>query len=617
MSLEYSSILEHPLFPHTDLNTSLSLPQKLCHHLLQRYAFIHVKYSNFYDEVFVQVMLCWYLQDKQQSLQIILKAIASIFESVPNHASKNLCLDDVDPSLLARQIYMLVVASQLHLLLWIGGNASDLLTSFLPEPHLEEYIPRSVAVLMGAAIRTAILYGSLVSRTDIVLTLLKQPLAVPSPEQKTEGEVHAHNFEIPKGDAGYAHFVNLSRSEAITALSDLPEGSFILRPSDTKPGSELDALAFYLSMRVDEEIGVKHAVIRRKRVLLSISSTQRSLTRDSWTYRCGKVGPFGSLLETLKAVGELMPSPLLIDDASAVQAAKSLIAARHTLTGRPLSSRWDPNADFWQGLASEEVHPSERELSELGFDLSEGISSFMQRSLVEQPAPVGYDVAMNLNSKSGLELTATVMLTLVATLSVRALYQQLRGVNMEPLISQDSLTELMQSTLQGISTSDSSPSQLRDICASLLTPLATYILSSEKMLMYMTCPPNLTKSHSFAPDMTEEDKLILYLSESVMEIINSRIALKPAKVPGTDTHAFFFEYHDALKVLNAELQSNEKLNQIAFSIQKSCNDEEDTTANILHFLKRSNTIKSYSKVWDSIIPGSHALLRYLDPWEVH
>lgn len=561
-------------------------------------------------------MLCWYLNETSKGLKLIIEAIVSILESVPDHASTSLCLDESDPMLLARQIYMLVVASQLHLLLWIDGNAADLLIPFFPEPHHEKYIPTSAAVLMGMAIRSAILYGSLSARLDIVSTLLKRPLAVPSPDQKTEGEVHAHNFEIPKGDPGYAHFVNLSRSEAITALNSLPEGSFILRPSDTRPGSELDSLAFYLSMRVDEEIGVKHAVIRRKRVLLSISNTQRSLTRDSWTYRCGKVGPFGSLLETLKAVGELMPSPLLIDDATAIQAAKSLIAARHTLTGRPLSSRWDPNSDFWQGLAIEEAHPNERELNELGFDLSEGLSKFMHESLLEKPALIGFDVSSSLNMKSELELTATIMTTLISTLSVRALYRQLTGISFDSLLAKDEAKEIIRNTLQYLPGDSDDKSSQFPLSNSLLNPLARYVLSSEKLLTYMACPPILSKAYRFAPDITEEDKLVIYLSESVMEIISSKISMKPARIPGNDTHAFFFEYHDAVKVLNAELQSSEKLNQIAFSIQKSCNDEEEMSANILHFLKRSNVIKSYSKAWENIIPGSHALLRYLDPWEV-
>ena len=57
-------------------------------------------------------------------------------------------------------------------------------------------------------------------------------------------------------------------------------------------------------MKVDsEDIGVKHAVVRRKRLLLSISSSsQRGVAKDSWTYRCGKVGPFGSLEGTLRYV---------------------------------------------------------------------------------------------------------------------------------------------------------------------------------------------------------------------------------------------------------------------------------------------------------------------------
>ena len=54
-------------------------------------------------------------------------------------------------------------------------------------------------------------------------------------------------------------------------------------------------------MKVDDEMGVKHAILRRKRVVSVVrddSSTSKS--SSGWTYRCGKVGPYSTLNETLR-----------------------------------------------------------------------------------------------------------------------------------------------------------------------------------------------------------------------------------------------------------------------------------------------------------------------------
>jgi hypothetical protein len=580
--------------------------------------FFNEHLSNFHDYIFLKVMLCWYLNQIEIANRSIVAAVVSVFNIVPRQASSDIYIDRLAPMSVARQVYMLVVASQLQLLLWIGGNAADLMKPLYAETDdatpCVKFIKDSVVVLMGSAVRAALMFSSLPTRCDVVSALLKKPMVVPFKEDAVV-ESHANHFEVPKGDPGYANFVNLSRSEAIEALQDLPEGSFVLRPSDTTPSSSIDALAFYLSMRVDEEVGVKHAILRRKRIMLSISSSQRFAPKDGWSYRCGKVGPFGSLSETLKAVSELMPTPLLLADQCAVAAARTVMANRSTQSGRPVSARWDPNADFWALLIAGESTHIDSDINELGYELSDGYSPFGPGTGLKVGASgVGFEATAPVAMTSS-ELVASIMVTLVFTLSVRAMFHQLNALLINGSLRQEDVSIYMLQYLNE-EIQDASSDPPREAYAILIAPLATFVLNSEKMIAHMISPPNLSRNCNFSPDLGDADRLMSVISESLMSLIAKSVPPKLMKVPGAghDTTAFLIDYSEALRTLNSELQSNPSVQMMSEGMR--CAEDADVSEAMLQWLRRHNVVKIYAKPWDTAFTGVQNMIRYIDPWEV-
>ena len=89
-------------------------------------------------------------------------------------------------------------------------------------------------------------------------------------------------------------------------LSQQPPGTFLIRPHDTK--EEL----YYLSFASDDAEKVKHAVIRKEIVEVGRSaeaglgtpssshSPGASADAPSIVYKCGKVGPCGTIEELIQ-----------------------------------------------------------------------------------------------------------------------------------------------------------------------------------------------------------------------------------------------------------------------------------------------------------------------------
>lgn len=94
------------------------------------------------------------------------------------------------------------------------------------------------------------------------------------------------------GDPGYAHVRPFaSREECQEYLKDKDPGCFLVRVhSPCAPSKTNESLQFLLSFKSTST--VKHAVIRR-----DASADDASA---EYTYRCGSVGPFNSLQETLR-----------------------------------------------------------------------------------------------------------------------------------------------------------------------------------------------------------------------------------------------------------------------------------------------------------------------------
>ena len=231
LSEEYSHVLASKYF-------EVDLPSALSDSLERRlYAFILRKLRNlknecnFYDHIFIEAMICWSLQLYDEAQQCILAAVVSLFGVLPSQASSELQVDEKESLSKTKLIYFLVLATQLQLLLWVGGNAKDGLT-FSSQNISSDLLKPSLVLLMGSAIRAATLFGSLHLRWDIVCLLLQRPLTVlPAAESEPQkrSDSPSHVFEIPRNDLGYSHFVNLSRSEAIQVkLSSVHKFCFFL-----------------------------------------------------------------------------------------------------------------------------------------------------------------------------------------------------------------------------------------------------------------------------------------------------------------------------------------------------------------------------------------------------
>lgn len=163
---EFGTVLDHPFF---EREVPSCFQQRREHRLCVYLAATldAERDGSFHDHLSLQTLLFWLVDEKESAARCISAAVSSVFACVPRQAVASVFVDERDPMLTARLCYMLVVASQLHALLWISGNAAELLS-----PHLllvrpgerSRLIDEALSLEVGAAVRVAVAYASLGAR---------------------------------------------------------------------------------------------------------------------------------------------------------------------------------------------------------------------------------------------------------------------------------------------------------------------------------------------------------------------------------------------------------------------------------------------------------------------
>jgi hypothetical protein len=318
----------------------------LCARLLE-----YLELRKSLDCVAVRVLLCWAANRPEEGRRLLLSCAVSVFESSPQCADfSDLC--DSPVLRLARQAFMLCVASNLELLMTINAApaTSEL---FIPACRMSA----GMVAVSAVAVRTALTFGCLDHRYDLLLKLLKHP---PKFRVENSGSPHAspsstpsklnngygsgaastppdaarsklHTGQSKPRDRGYHYLKRVSRAEAIALLQSHVPGTFLIRPHDTQ--SEV----LFLSFLSGAEEGVKHAIIRRE--LYTPASTgsrgaEEGILEEPGTgrrhhqYRCGKIGPCKTLDETLRNISLILPCRLLFAEDVAEIVASAAVAAK-------------------------------------------------------------------------------------------------------------------------------------------------------------------------------------------------------------------------------------------------------------------------------------------------
>ncbi len=322
-----------------------NLSYVLCAKLLE-----NLEQKKSLDCIALRVILCWCAGRGEEARRLLLAACVAVFEAVPQCADfSDLC----DSPLMrqARQCFLLCMSANLQLVLTLAFAPST--HSVL---HSSCWLSLGVAATAAISVRTALTFGCIDHRYDIVLKILKHPpkfrLAIDSPETQfaartmggaaaaqpqplspisASASAAAPSSVSPSGgtdakerDRGYAYLKRISRAEAISMLQSQPPGTFLIRPHDTQ--SEV----LFLSFVSGGEDGVKHAIVRREIYVRADGQTtdEAGLAvapdtgRRHHQYRCGKIGPCKTLDETLRSISLILPCRLLFtEDADYVAAA--------------------------------------------------------------------------------------------------------------------------------------------------------------------------------------------------------------------------------------------------------------------------------------------------------
>jgi hypothetical protein len=376
--------------------TDTPLSHRLCTRLLEG-----MEHGKSHDSLALRVMLCWCLGRHDDARRLLLGAVMAVFESVP-HSADFSDLTEAPVIRRARQAFVLCIAANMHLLLTI--NASPNTRCFLVSSC---HMSLGLISVISIAIRTALMFGCIDHRYDIIYKLLRHPpkfrlgagesdssdksYSVSASEPPVTPSKHTSSGGVvgdtgrPK-DLGYMYLKRVSRAEAISILQPQKPGAFLVRPHDTQ--SEV----LFLSFLSGPEEGVKHAIVRRELFTPERGSEDEIAydTPDSAArhhkYRCGKIGPCRTLDETLRSISLILPCRLIFDldgtdgptdkvgvsdqigasDASSQAASEpadggfvtAITDATCNLTFCPATSlvalSWDPNAEFWW----EAVHES-------------------------------------------------------------------------------------------------------------------------------------------------------------------------------------------------------------------------------------------------------------------
>ena len=328
-SIIHSSALEY--------NNSILCTREFCFFLLQSLS----DYIDSKFDIIISVILNLLGDRENEAVNIIVDALTHLFSMIPTNIIE-LSND--------QRAYMLHMAVQIQSLLRIfetviisiAGNdvdSSDKGLHFKMFSLLLKVI--KIIPLMASCIRVALVIASLGNRYDVLMSILRNPpqfhnfklfqhiLDLPSVKRHvqennetvdtslfmsiaqsiTNYSASAVSYDgkdkskmIQKSDShgpadgGYLYYFKLTRAEAVAVLSKSSSGTFLVRPHETQ-----NDLLFLSFRSISENGDIKHAVIRK------------DAAKSGYCYRCGKIGPFDTLLEILHQIDQALSKGLAFD----------------------------------------------------------------------------------------------------------------------------------------------------------------------------------------------------------------------------------------------------------------------------------------------------------------